>query len=1033
MKQPSLHHRHTLRTFIVAVIMILANATAALAQSTFSGGDGTAEDPYQIASVEDLLQLATDVNSGTTYEDTYFKVMNDIDFNQATDESLRPTAAWNVESTQSNFTPIGRHHTKVFKGIFNGNFKTISGLRIYINSNNLDSYAALFGYTYGATVTGVKLDDARITGPQYCGGIVAYTSKSSTVSYCTVTNHVAIHADRNASNYHGGIVGYNAASCSVTDCTSSAMLTIADGVTGCQYYGGIVGCSNDFNSKSTTISGNVAIGVTISAAADTYYGAICGYIKLYYSTLTDNYYLNCTVAGTVNATNVGVYGYGSPTDNSVRDVDGARHIYAYKLTLADGITADGAIALTIGGYNYYLQGTTITLSGQQTGTLPENTFYKGYCVNGNLIDGTSFIMPAKDTKVTSNTISAYMLNLAEGISASPDPAITVGGTGYYIAGTTITLSGRPDAEKGYFYPYTLNGTAIFGTTFEMPAQNLTIALGEKTSDWMYLYEGTCEDPYQVKTANQLDQIATRVNEGTTFSGKYFKLMNDIAYEYDTSTKNNYTPIGKKNGGARPDKPFSGTFDGGGHTVSGIRIYKGSNGWDDSNLGLFGFVYDGTVKNVTVADTRIIGYNCCGGIVGEIDGFESTHDDSSIVENCHALSDVGIHAVTDADMHGGIAGHTNNSTIRCCSSAVTLSVDGGLPGCAAFGGIVGCNDGTISHCFAFGVSIPVAVGNNSNGSGAITGNLGSHLEYNFYSDCNVGGKMTNIGDPSGDINYIGNPNGALPGISLYDDCTANTTTIANFNEQMTGVILYGRTLYKDGSWNTLCLPLDIYTWEFYDTPLDGATLMTLDKSNTGYDSSTGTLTLDFVDTDHIEAGVPCIVKWDKPDDYDANPAAYDIKNPVFYNVTIADLSDYSGTAAEKCQAFLNDRATTSSDGCVTFRGTFDSEAIYASPATNLYVGTDNTLYYPLSNDFRINACRAYFQLNNGLTCGNPSSPNAIRAFNLNFGDEATGIISIENGKLKIEDDNWYSLDGRKLSGKPTAKGLYIHGGVKVVIK
>ena len=85
MKQPSLHHRHTLRTFIVAVIMILANATAALAQSTFSGGDGTAEDPYQIASVEDLLQLATDVNSGTTYEDTYFKVMNDIDFNQATD------------------------------------------------------------------------------------------------------------------------------------------------------------------------------------------------------------------------------------------------------------------------------------------------------------------------------------------------------------------------------------------------------------------------------------------------------------------------------------------------------------------------------------------------------------------------------------------------------------------------------------------------------------------------------------------------------------------------------------------------------------------------------------------------------------------------------------------------------------------------------------------------------------------------------------------------------------------------------------
>ena len=45
------------------------------------------------------------------------------------------------------------------------------------------------------------------------------------------------------------------------------------------------------------------------------------------------------------------------------------------------------------------------------------------------------------------------------------------------------------------------------------------------------------------------------------------------------------------------------------------------------------------------------------------------------------------------------------------------------------------------------------------------------------------------------------------------------------------------------------------------------------------------------------------------------------------------------------------------------------------------------------------------------------------FNIDFGDdEATGIISIENGKLKIENDadTWYSLDGRKLSGKPSVK-------------
>ena len=105
MKQPSLRHRRALRTFIVAVIMILANATAAWAQSAFSGGDGTSGNPFQIASVADLRQLATDVNSGTTYSGKYFKLINDIDFYQATDTSLRPTAAWNVESTQNTLRP----------------------------------------------------------------------------------------------------------------------------------------------------------------------------------------------------------------------------------------------------------------------------------------------------------------------------------------------------------------------------------------------------------------------------------------------------------------------------------------------------------------------------------------------------------------------------------------------------------------------------------------------------------------------------------------------------------------------------------------------------------------------------------------------------------------------------------------------------------------------------------------------------------------------------------------------------------------
>ena len=59
---------------------------------------------------------------------------------------------------------------------------------------------------------------------------------------------------------------------------------------------------------------------------------------------------------------------------------------------------------------------------------------------------------------------------------------------------------------------------------------------------------------------------------------------------------------------------------------------------------------------------------------------------------------------------------------------------------------------------------------------------------------------------------------------------------------------------------------------------------------------------------------------------------------------------------------------------------------------------------------------------------------ITAFNIDFGEGETTSL-IENGKLKIENEAgaWYSLDGRRLNGKPTTKGVYINNGKKVVIK
>ena len=82
---------------------------------------------------------------------------------------------------------------------------------------------------------------------------------------------------------------------------------------------------------------------------------------------------------------------------------------------------------------------------------------------------------------------------------------------------------------------------------------------------------------------------------------------------------------------------------------------------------------------------------------------------------------------------------------------------------------------------------------------------------------------------------------------------------------------------------------------------------------------------------------------------------------------------------------------------------------------------------------MNACRGYFQLKQGLTAGSQSA--GARAFVLNFGDDsnATGILTTNFTNSTNSDNEWYSLDGCRLNGKPTAKGIYINNGRKVVIK
>ncbi len=280
-------------------------------------------------------------------------------------------------------------------------------------------------------------------------------------------------------------------------------------------------------------------------------------------------------------------------------------------------------------------------------------------------------------------------------------------------------------------------------------------------------------------------------------------------------------------------------------------------------------------------------------------------------------------------------------------------------------------------------------------------------------------LNNIPGPSGTIALTL----VIPEAEVtLSDNAENNSVIANNQNKLANVKLDGRTLYRDGNWNTLCLP---FYFEIEGSILDktGATLMELDTEAGNYDHPTGfdngTLYLNFKSAGTtIEAGKPYIIKWTKPNEYDLEPNWFDISNPVFGGVTIKSTEP---------------TAITSTDGTVSFVGCYSPVTLSANDRTNLYLGSDNTLYYPSTN-VTINSCRAYFQLND-ITAGDISSD--VNAFVLNFGDDdgASGIIDIDHSPLNIDHsaDAWYTIDGRKLSGKPTKKGIYINNGKKIVIK
>ena len=231
----------------------------------------------------------------------------------------------------------------------------------------------------------------------------------------------------------------------------------------------------------------------------------------------------------------------------------------------------------------------------------------------------------------------------------------------------------------------------------------------------YTIEGN--GSYTVTSADGLMNVAELVNGGKT----------DINITLDTDidlTGKDWTPIGTDF-----DNSYTGTFDGGGHTITGLTITT-----KDQFVGLFGYLNRaGTVKNVVMEGIQITSNHMFGN-TGGVAGFSW-----GTIENCSVSG-----SVSGTKCVGGVVGAQKAGSITGCSSSATVK------GTVDVGGVAGEKWGSMTACYATGnVTLEIDSPKNLSGGGLVGFNGGSSV-----LACYATGNVTSTGSSTGNVHIGG---------------------------------------------------------------------------------------------------------------------------------------------------------------------------------------------------------------------------------------------------------------------------------------
>lgn len=720
----------------------------------FSGqGLGTTEYPYRIT---DCLQLQ-EMNNAPSAS---YVLMNNIDCGDA--GTGNDTTTWD---SGKGFLPIGTGG--YFNGTFDGRNHNITNF--FINRPT-ENHIGLFGISIGASIKNVSIDNAVVSGQNFVG-ILGGTMSGTSVEFVQVQGEVdgafTVGGLAGRMDDHSSLVG--------------AMVNTTVTNTG-QYTGGVVGLAGD------TILSDVSAFVEVTGSG--WAGAVSGYV---YADTYDAGLMNIAVYGSVSGAGAVGGGVGRVEGYSHQAFfsDLAIHVQTSGYALfGNRGTAPSTISVSDVHYEADTQtgypgqcnqdGESGCTSENADGENPGNWFgyYNSHLpyTNWDFVntwespsDGVLFLREQALDDLASLDAPGEIVPLsvtpvdAHSIEVSWEPSATQGSgapTNYLIE---YSVSGSGNWQS--FDPQgsmDVNGNPVTvvidglnpNTDYEIQIAQVNFAGAGPTNN-PPMVGGTADPATTITTCTELQEIQFRLDVD-------YVLGNDIDCadtegDNDTTGWNNglgFAPIGygDVNG-------FTGTFDGRGYKISGMYQDRSIEQEADANVGLFWLINDGSVRNVTLEDSVLIGKGSGGSFASRAyrTDFYNVASSADITVTGGIATNDGVGGITGVLSGGNISFDREDSTIE------VSKFQGIISGENSVGGVVGyMYYGLLANTYSNSTIVPMD-------GGLYYGGLAGYQLASLIDDSYSSSSMSIASDDTADV--FGGISGAFRGFSVLSNVFA----------------------------------------------------------------------------------------------------------------------------------------------------------------------------------------------------------------------------------------------------------------------